>query len=223
MFDEKYANKYHNIILNGMFSKLQIKRLMNALALLMSSHMKLHYVERLNYLFLEYESDGKTVYTDIYIESYFEQSLYRILSKESKVITQGPFQINNYQDFYEMTLKLCIEHNIDFYDDTDRFENEDIKRKYNILKKPKEIKPFSSLEEILEYLDQYEPASYKNPEIGYVINKNKITHFPGYIAQDMRAFHIFDYLLDQGYINDKYYLDKNYIAGLYNEHVHLNK
>ena len=199
---EAEIEDYHKLFLNTMFSRLSIKRLLKLMFVENSAIEltdKLFYMPRMNLFFYKNKDNYKIAETDTDILS---DEIFRILERESievpRKLTYNIYTANNYEE----AILFCRKNDIVIYDDTDITDFTEIKSKLNLYKttKKKEVN-FKRIEDIIEYLKNYKGATYKLPIPDYCIKDNKIVHFVGWIDYDSRIFKLYEFLINNRYVD----------------------
>lgn len=206
-----FTDDYYDVILNTIFSRLPIKKLMCYMKNKVEENTVLYYSKRLNFLFYKTTIDRfHSNYFDVDNKMIFRNEVYRIILRESvEVPIYNKLEFSD-EELYEKAIIYCQENKIVFYDDTDITEYSDIKEKYDTKERYIEPKEFESIEEIIEYLEKYTKAEYKKPTPDYYIDKGRVISFAGSLCYDTRVFKIPGYLEENNYVDRKYYNRENY-------------
>ena len=213
-YDEyRKIEEYQDLIINNMFGKISIKRLMKLNSPKNGEdEWELFYYPRFNTFF--YKLDNDTYKLAEYKMDLITDEMFRIIERESIKVKQKRFALTTDNDSYIRAVTFCQENMLPYHDDTDVLEfNEEKKIVYKDKVKPvyHEPKDFDSIKEIKEYLkNEYVPAYWKIPNPCYYIENGKIIHYAGWIEYDMRVFKIIDFLEKNGYVDRKYYNRENY-------------
>lgn len=209
--NKAFADDYYNVILNTLFSRIQLKKLMRYMKKSIEQDTILYYSIKSNFLFYKRKIDRfHSEYFDVENKTIFRNEVYEIMIQDSiEVPIYNHTEITD-EDLFEKALIFCKEHNIKYYDDTDILEYFNIKDKYETRDKYVEPKDFETIEEIIEYIKNYRSAKYELPTPNYYIEKNRIIHFAGGLKYDNRILKIPKFLKENNYINEKYYNKENY-------------
>jgi len=201
--------EYHDLLLNSMFGKLQIKRFMNILKYPIKG-ANLYFYPKFNTFFYKDENEKIYIHAE-YETEVITQEMYRIIEKESIKVDKFN-EIDNDNKLYTFVRKFCIDTDIDYYDDTDILEFNEEKEKFNTNKKKyEEPKDYESIDEIIKDLEEYKKVIYVTPDPAYYIENDRIIHNIGFIDyQNPRIFNIPEFLLKNNYIDNKYYNIKDY-------------
>ena len=213
-YDEhKKIEEYQDLIINNMFGRISIKRLMKLNSPKNGEDgWELFYYPRFNTFF--YKLDKNTYKLAEYKENLITDEMFSIIEKESIKVKQKSFKRSTKSDSYIRAVTFCQENMIPYHDDTDFLEfrkEKEMFYKDDIESVSAEPKNFNSIEDIKQYLkNEYVSAYWKTPDPSYFIDNGKIIHYAGWIEYDMRVFNIIDFLEKNGYVDRKYYDRKNY-------------
>ena len=202
--------EYHRLLLNCMFGKIQIRRLMNLIDYSELEGKDLYYYPRFNMLFFKSKNDNECFLAEYEFEI-ITQEMFEIIIKDS--IKVPPKDFDSDSECYTYAREFCKENNLDYFDDTDVLEFSDEK---NELRESKivyeEPNGFESIDEITEYLKNYKGAKWKLPDPCYYIDGDKIIHYIGGLSypDNNRIFKMLQFLVDNDYVDSKYYNRKNF-------------
>lgn len=202
-----------NLILNTMFGKLQIKRFIE---LLRDKHKwkdvnDLYYYPKFNTFFYK-DAKYSAFFHAEYETEVITQSMYFIILKDS-IKVEIPKEGTADNELYVIARQFCIDNNIDYYDDTDILEYTDEKRQFYNDKASTYVEPkdYTSIDEIIEDLENYEPTKYIEHDPPYYVEGDDIIHIAGFIDYpNSRIFNISKFLRDNNYVDDKYYDRERY-------------
>lgn len=208
---EEKCEEYHNFVLNNMFGRLSIIRLMKLLVPTQGEDkLTLYYYPKFNCFFYK-DKEAELYSIAEYENELLDEQIFRIIENDSIEVYQFAFDELSNEEVYYNARKFCIDNNIVYHDDTDILEYTKEKSLFDDNNKEME-KPqkFNSVNEIKDYLKNYKPAEYTFPDPKYYLENNKIIHYMGWLQYDLRVFNILDYLRKYEYINIKYYDNRNY-------------
>ena len=220
-FEEAMMIKdYEKLLLNNMFSRISIKRLMKLNSPKYGQdEYTLFYYPRFNTFFYKMAEDkyqmaeyGTRIITD---------QMFRIMERESIEVPQKKYAITNDSDSYVRAVKFCKDNNLGYHDDTDVLEFCDEKRElFEDRLQYVEPKEFKSIDEVKEYLkNEYVDAQWKTPDPSYYIENNKIIHYMGWLSYDMRIFKVLDFMVKNNYVEEQYYNREKY-SEFFDEDIH---
>ena len=194
---------YDKLFLNNMYGRLSIKRLMNLMFVkkydYFEKHKKLFYVPRMNLFFYkEFENNYRLAEMEYDV---FTKDIYSILEREAIEVKREQVYNIYCAENYRKAILFCKNNCILIHDDTDIDDFEEEKLELNMYEKTEKRDEFKSIDEIIEYLKNYNPAHYEFPNPDYYIEEDKIIHYMGHINYDMRVFDLYKYLIDNGYVN----------------------
>lgn len=224
-FDEKKCillfdrNEYHRFLLNNMFGKISIKRLMKLNTPINGEEKyQLFYYPKFNCFFYKIDNDNYKLAE--FNSEIITNEMFTIMEEESIKVDQTIYNATTDNNSYVRAILFCKESNIPYYDDTDIIDYEDEKEElYKDEPKSERPKDFDSLDEIITYLENYKEAVYKWPDPSYYIEEDKIIHYFGYLDYDMRVFKIYDYLLKNNLIDRDCYDSKKY-SSFFKENIY---
>ena len=208
--EDEMITDYHNILLNAMFGRISIKRLIKLIAPRNGEdEYTLFYYPKFNTFFYKIADDKYRMAE--YSTNVIDNKMFRIMEKDSIEVPQKRYAMTNDSESYVRSINFCRENMLVFHDDTDVLEFCDEKREiYKNRPKYEEPKEFESLEEIKNYLKEYKGAQYRVPDPEYIIEKNDIVHYVGWLSYDMRVFKITKFLRENGYVFPEYYDNEKY-------------
>ncbi len=211
-FDEDdMIKEYENILLNNMFGRISIKRLMklNSPQNGQDEYILLYY-PKFNTFFYKKAEDKYEMAE--YNTKVISDQMFRIMEKESLEVPQKRYALTNDSDSYIRAVKYCQDNNLKYHDDTDVLDFCNEKRElYKDKPKYEEPKEFESIEEVIDYLkNDYKEAQWKTPEPSYYIENNQIIHYMGWLDYDMRIFKVWDYMVKNNYVDEQYYNREKY-------------
>lgn len=194
---------YDKLFLNNMYGRLSIKRLMNLMFVDMyyylNENTKLFYVPRMNLFFYkEFENNYSLAEMEYDV---FTKEIYSILEREAIEVKREKVYNVYCAENYKKAVLFCKDNCILIHDDTDISDFREEKVELNMYDKVKERDEFKSVDEIIDYLKNYTPAHYKFPNPDYFIEGDKIIHYNGHIDYDMGVFNLYEYLIDNKYVD----------------------
>ena len=204
--DYRKLNDYEHLLLNNMFGRISIKRLMRLNSPKNGEEEKqLFYYPKFNTFF--YKNAENEYSMAEYDNNLITYDMFRIIEKESVEVLQKRYAMTSDKESYVRAVEFCQKNLFPFHDDTDILEFREEKEKlYRDKPKAKEPEDFESIEEIKKYLkDEYKEAYWKTPDPSYYIEGKRIIHYMGWLQYDMRVFKIFDFLIKNKYVDEKYY------------------
>ena len=194
---------YYKILLNAMFGKIQIKRLMKLISYdSVLDGWQLYYYPKLNMFFYKHGSDDLFKIAE-YGSELIKLEMFKIIYKSSILVLQAKKGTAD-GNLYYMAIKYCEACNLLYYDDTDVLEYTNEK---NQLFPQKAINDFvfNNIDEIIDYLQHYKKAKWKRPNQEYYIDGDKIVYYIGGLnyAEDGKVFKIFNFLMLNDYLDDQ--------------------
>lgn len=211
-FDEDDMIKdYENILLNNMFGRISIKRLMKLNSPKNGQdEYTLFYYPKFNTFFYKKAEDKYEMAE--YNTKVISDQMFRIMEKESIEVPQKRYAMTTDGEAYTRAVKYCQENNLKYHDDTDVLDFSDEKDElYQDRPAYEEPKDFNSIEEIKEYLkNDYKEAYWKTSDPSYYIENNQIIHYMGWLQYDMRVFKIWDFMVKNNYVDEQYYNREKY-------------
>lgn len=209
--EDSLIKDYENILLNNMFGRISIKRLMKLISPMNGEEAyKLLYYPKFNTFFYKKEDDKFEMAE--YNTKVISDQMFRIMERESIEVPQKRYAITNDSDSYTRAIKYCQENNLRYHDDTDVLEFCDEKRKL-FKDKPayEEPKDFKSIDEVINYLkNEYIEAKWETPEPSYYIDGNSIIHYMGWLDYDSRIFKVWNFMTKNNYVDEQYYNREKY-------------
>ena len=201
---------YHNLLLNNMFGRISIKRLMRLNSPKDGQEeYTLFYYPKFNIFF--YKKENGEYNLAEYKTKLITDEMFHIIEDDSIEVEQIRYAMTTDSDSYVRAIKFCQENFIQFHDDTDVLEFNDEKETLSLYKSYVEPVKFNSIEEIKKYLvNEYKAAHFENHNPPYFIENGKIIHYTSWLQYDMRVFKIWNYMVENGYVDEKYYNRENY-------------
>ena len=210
--DDDYhkVNDYRKLLLNNMFGRISINRLMELNSPKDGQDEDtLFYYPKFNIFFYKNE------YGDYKLAEYkaelITDEMFHIIERDSIEVIQKRYAMTTDSDSYIRAIKFCQDNLLPFHDDTDVLKFNEEKDKLFLSKHSVEPAKFNSIEEIKNYLlFEYRPAHWETPNPSYFIDNNKIIHYTGWLQYDMRVFNIWSFMVNNGYVDQKYYDREKY-------------
>lgn len=204
------VHDYHNLLLNNMFGRISIKRLMRLNSPKDGQEeYTLFYYPKFNIFF--YKKENGEYYLAEYKSKLITDEMFHIIEDDSIEVEQIRYAMTTDSDSYVRAIKFCQENFIQFHDDTDVLKFNDEKETLSLYKSYVEPVKFNSIEEIKKYLvNEYKAAHFENHNPPYFIENGKIIHYTSWLQYDMRVFKIWNYMVENGYVDEKYYNRENY-------------